>query len=193
LAQEIADSGLGSITVIDGVDINTAEAECKKINDENQFVAISCYNSPNQFAISGNQEAMIQAEDRFIELGGQISPILTAPPIHCLLMQSVAQQLEMELKKYSFNNFKWPIISNVDALPYLDSSSIIGKLKLQLTHPVQWLATINYLENQGVTTLIEIGPQSVLTNLIKTYLKNVTIVSFSKKVKFTPGNLGSIQ
>lgn len=181
LAQAVADSGEGSMTIFEGIDINTTEAECKKVSNGGQYVAISCYNSPNQVAISGHQDAVMQVEDRLMELGAKISPILTAPPIHSLLMQSVADQLEIELKKCTFNELKWPVIANVDALPFVDSRSILTKLKLQLTHPVQWLGTINYLEKQGATTFIEIGPQVVLTSLLKAFMKNITAVSFNDK------------
>lgn len=181
LAQELADAGEGSMTIVTGIEANILESECKKITSPGQIVAVSCYNSPGEFAISGHQDAVMLVEDRLIELGAQISPILTAPPLHCPLMQSVAGQFELELKKYSYHELKWPVIANVDALPYTDTGSIFAKLRLQLTHPVQWSATIDYLKNQGITTFIEIGPQAILANLLKTYLQNSTIGSFSNK------------
>jgi [acyl-carrier-protein] S-malonyltransferase len=181
LSQTVADAGEGTMTIIEGVDIGKAEAECKKVSSSSQYVAISCYNSPNQIAISGYRDAVMQVEDRLIELGAQISPILTAPPIHSLLMQPVADQLEIELKKCNFHELKWPVIANVDARPYVDPGSIFVKLKLQLTHPVQWLGTIQYLEKQGVTTFIEIGPQAVLASLLKTFMKNITAMSVNNR------------
>lgn len=179
LAQEIADAGEGSMTIVTGVNQSTVEGACQKISSSTQSVAVSCYNSPSEFAISGHQDAVMQVEDSLIESGAQISPILTAPPMHCPLMQSVADELAGELKKYSYHDMQWPVISNVDAMPYTDSGSILAKLKLQLTHPVQWTSTINYLKNQGITNFIEISPQSVLTNLLKSYEKSITALSFS--------------
>lgn len=180
LSQEFTDSNDGSITIIDGIDIKTAETVCRNISRNNQFVTVSCYNSPRQVAISGQQDAVMEAEDQLMELGGHISPLLTAPPIHSPLMQPVADQFEIELKNIHFHDLRWPVISNIDALPYLDSLSILPKLKLQLTNPVQWLNTIHYLEKQGVTTFIEIGPQSVLTTLLKTFI-NGQAMSYNTK------------
>ena len=138
LAQQLADSGLGAMTIVDGVDIRFAEAECKRISTQDQSVSVSCVNSPSQIAISGHQDAVMQLEDRLVETGAQISPILTAPPMHCPLMQPVADELETDLKQCSFHELQWPVISNVDALLYSGSNTILAKLKLQLTHPVQW-------------------------------------------------------
>ena len=182
MAQAVADEGEGAMTIIENIDIKTAEAECKNVSSSGQYVAISLYNSPDQIAISGYQDAVMQVEDRLMEKGARLSPILTAPPIHSPLMQEVAEQLEMELKKCKFNELKWPVIANVDAQPFGDPSSILTKLKMQLTHPVQWLGTIQYLEKQGVTTFIEIGPQAVLATLLKTFINNNnTAISFNSK------------
>lgn len=181
LAQEAADSGEGSMTIITCTDTNTVESECKKVSRPGQIAAVSCYNSPSEFAVSGHQDAVTQVEDNLIELGAQISPILTAPPMHNPLMQPVAEQFEIELKKYPHHELKWPVIANVDALPYSGAANIFDKLRLQLTRPVQWTNTINYLKNQGITTFIEIGPQSVLTNQLKTYVNNITALSCGNK------------
>lgn len=181
LAQAVADAGEGSMTIVDGIDGAIAEAECRKISHGDQYVAVACYNAPRQVAIAGNQDALVQVEDRLMELGGQISPILTAPPIHSILMQSVADQLEQEIEKVHLHELQWPVIANVDGLPYTDAASISRKLKLQLTHPVQWLKTINYLENQGVTLFIELSPQAVLTSLLKTFINNDAAISFHSK------------
>ena len=132
LAQAVADEGEGAMTIIEGIDINTAETECKKVSSSGQYVAISCYNSPDQIAISGYQDAVMQVEDRLMEKGAKISPILTAPPIHSLLMKEVAEQLEVELKKCKFNELKWPVIANVDAQPYGEPVSISSQIKIAI-------------------------------------------------------------
>lgn len=181
LAQAVADEGEGAMTIIEGIDIHTAEAECKNVSSSGQYVAISCYNSPDQIAISGYQDAVMQVEDGLMEKGAKISPILTAPPIHSLLMKEVAEKLEADLKQCKFNELKWPVIANVDAQPYGEPASILAKLKMQLTNPVQWLGTIEYMEKQGVTSFIEIGPQAVLASLLKTFIKNGTAISCNSK------------
>lgn len=184
LAQEVADMDEGSMSIIDNVDIDAAEAECKNVSNNDEYVAISCYNSPSQIAISGHVDAVVQVEDQLMEKGAQISPILTAPPLHSPLMKSAAEEFKIELDKYNFNQFKYPVISNVDAMPYPDYKHISNKLKLQLTSPVQWLKTIDYLKQQGINTFIEMGPQEVLTAMLKTYDKSITAVSISNKAEW---------
>ena len=60
-----------------------------------------------------------------------------------------------------------PVIGNVTALPLTTAEEVKTELKKQLTNPVQWQRTIEYMVKQGVTTFIEIGPGKVLTGLIK--------------------------
>jgi len=37
----------------------------------------------------------------------------------------------------------------------------------QLTSPVRWTASVQYMVSQGVTAIVEVGPKDVLAGLIK--------------------------
>ena len=41
------------------------------------------------------------------------------------------------------------------------------ELEAQLTSPVRWTESVQYLAQQGVTTCIEIGPKDVLAGLVR--------------------------
>ena len=45
--------------------------------------------------------------------------------------------------------------------------SAIDLLVAQLTSPVRWTESIQFMIGQGVTRFVEIGPKEVLTGLIK--------------------------
>jgi len=181
LAQQIADSGIGAMTVVNGVNYDTVERACNDCSINQEIVSIACYNSFNQFVISGHKEAIIKAEDMIIAMGGQVTPLLVSAPFHCSLMQPAAEGLKEELKKYNYNRFDFPVISNVSALPYFDSKDIIDNLTLQLTQTVKWQSTMDYICNQGITRIIEMGPQSVLTNLAEAHTKKMVANSFGQK------------
>lgn len=181
LAQEVVDTGCGIMTVVNGVYKNIVDEECKKIANESQPVSVSCYNSPGQVVISGHKDAVMKVEDKLMELGAQITPLLMSAPFHCPLMQPAADKLQGELEKHSFNSFKWPVISNVTALPYENTDKIIKNLTLQMTKPVQWQATMDYLQENKITIAIEIGPQAVLSNLVKMNRKNIKTNAFGQK------------
>ena len=69
------------------------------------------------------------------------------------------------------------MIANVNALPYQDSVSIPGLLLKQITLPIQWEATMEYMKRQGIDVAIEMGPKHVLKNLMKKSCKSIIVYS----------------
>ena len=64
-----------------------------------------------------------------------------------------------------------PVISNVHARPLDDVAAIRRELVDQLTASVRWAAGVEYMAAQGVGRFIELGPGSVLVNMVKRILK----------------------
>jgi [acyl-carrier-protein] S-malonyltransferase len=183
LAREVFESKTGAMTVVNGLEKEIVEEECKKASNsyEDQMVVVSAYNSPGQVLISGHQEVVTKVEDELMRMKAQVTPLLMSPPFHCPLMQPAARQLQSELTKYSFNPSQWPVIANVSARPYTAPHGVVENLTRQLIQPVKWKDTMDYLEEQGVEVVIEMGPQAVLTNLLKMNAKNFKGASFGQK------------
>ncbi len=51
------------------------------------------------------------------------------------------------------------------------------ELAEQVATPVQWIRTIEYLTNAGVSVFIEIGPGQALTGMIKRITRSVTTLT----------------
>jgi len=60
-----------------------------------------------------------------------------------------------------------PVICNVDALPVSEPEGIRNALLRQLTSPVRWVESVRYMQSQGVTSFVELGPKPVLAGLIQ--------------------------
>lgn len=181
LASEVARSCNGSMTIVDGIHVETVEEECKKVSCAGRNVAVSCFNSLTQAAISGDSDGVLEVEDRLCEKGAIITPLLTSPPFHCALMELAAVELKKEIQKYTFHEFKWPVISNIHAKPYESTGPVWENLVNQISHPVKWKDTMEYMRREGATFAIEFGPQSILSNLNKDYLKGLRTFSFTKQ------------
>ena len=74
--------------------------------------------------------------------------------------------LRRELDAISFAAPQMPVIGNVYARP-IELIDIRDELEAQLTSPVRWTESVQYLAQQGVTTCIEIGPKDVLAGLVR--------------------------
>ncbi len=166
LLMETAERGL--MYAILNVDIKLINEICLKISNEtNSIVAPANINSPNQVVISGNTEAvnLVVSHLRDHDHKKNIKLNVTVPS-HCKLMSEPASKFTKILDKVSLQLPKYKVIHNVNSEP----TSSIEELKLnlinQLTHPVQWSDTMNYIKKfNGI--IIECGPGKVLSGLAK--------------------------
>jgi [acyl-carrier-protein] S-malonyltransferase len=60
-----------------------------------------------------------------------------------------------------------PIIANTSARPMTSAEAVKSELLEQLCNSVQWQGSIEYMTENGITSVIEIGPGRVLTGLMR--------------------------
>ena len=89
--------------------------------------------------------------------------------------QSASTAFSKELNEVRFNDAIAPVISNSEPTPTTDAVLLKERLKKQMVTGVRWRETMEVMESQGVTTIVEIGPGNVLSGLAKRSLKGVTI------------------
>jgi len=165
ICQRVADYDIGVMSVINGLPAEIVEKECKKMRKDDKSVWVSCLNSSHQTVVSGHEKSVLELEGKLIELGAKIRSVFSRAPFHSLLMEETAKELREYLDKCEFLNMRYPVVSNVTARPYTREIPVL--LEKQMTHPVRWSETINYLESKGITSVIELGPKNVLCNLTK--------------------------
>jgi [acyl-carrier-protein] S-malonyltransferase len=72
-----------------------------------------------------------------------------------------------------------PVVSNVTARPAATVDEIKDLLVRQVTSPVRWSESMQWLVSQGFTRFIELGPGNVLSGLMKRIDKSVEMLSVS--------------
>ncbi|QDQ02380.1 ACP S-malonyltransferase [Lysinibacillus fusiformis] len=167
LMQEASEKALGKMVAVRGLSIEAIEQVCKKASTSEMPVVMACYNSLKQNVIAGHSKTVDQAVVKLEELGGTLTPLKVSAAFHSPMLQASADELRYELEKVSYRSPKWEVISNVSGLPYADSLDMIDSLKEQMVKPVKWNETMMYLQKQGVEKYIELGPNAVLSNLLK--------------------------
>ncbi|MDC7221805.1 MAG: SDR family NAD(P)-dependent oxidoreductase [Spirochaetales bacterium] len=154
------------------------------IEEFNQPLYLSNFNSPQQSIISGTPER-IEAFMLFVEkqkIRATILPVNQA--FHSPLVKDAAQSFSEHFGKYTFRDLKKTVISNETAQPYPSSGGEVQKqLANHIVSPVQFINSIKYLCDKGVKLFIEMGPGSVLTNNIKNIVsrKDITLISTNSK------------
>ncbi|SFB07636.1 ACP S-malonyltransferase [Clostridium frigidicarnis] len=181
LAEKENDIEDGTMTIVDEISVDIVKEVCSRLSGNGKLASISCFNSKNQVAISGHKDIVTKVEDSLLELGAKVTPLFTGVAMHSPLMSRAATMYKEQLKQYSFNKPKYKVISNINALPYLSQQCIVDNLTEHMIRPVLWNDTIQYLKNENTRVGIEIGPQSILKNLIKDSNSSVKMFSYNQK------------
>jgi [acyl-carrier-protein] S-malonyltransferase len=137
-------------------------------------------NSPGQIVISGASENIARAIELAKVAGASRAiPLQVSGAFHSPLMKSVVEGMSAIIKSTHFKDPAIPVIANMTAAPLTTAEAVKAELINQLTNPVQWQRSIEYMVKQGVDTFIEIGPGKVLTGLIRRINKDVATRNIS--------------
>ena len=174
--QEAVPVGEGAMAAILGLDAAAVDDVCLRASD-GQVVSAANLNSPRQIVIAGDRDAVGRALTLAKESGGRRAILLpVSAPFHCTMMMPAETRLEADLDAIAFGDLKFPLITNVDARPVLEGKEARRALKLQVSRPVRWHETIRLLLEEGVDTFVEVGPGKVLTGLVRSVEKSVTML-----------------
>jgi len=175
LMQITVPQGHGAMLAIVGLNNEQILTLCDQAR-ENQVLAVANYNSPQQIVLAGAKEACERALHLAEKQGAKLAKLLAVSvPSHCELMRPAALRLQECLTKITIHLPQIPIIHNADVVFYNDVDQIRDALVRQLFSPVCGVETILFMEQQGVTRILECGPGKVLTGLNKRIAKNITV------------------
>jgi polyketide biosynthesis malonyl-CoA-[acyl-carrier-protein] transacylase len=161
LMSQTTDGGMAAV-----IGLKNTEVEHILEQENLKDVTIANYNTYTQVVISGPRNAIDNAQFLFEKAGASLFlPLKVSGAFHSPFMKAAQQQFIHFLEQFNFNAPNIPVIANVNAKPY-QPLEIHSLLIRQITHPVYWTSTIEYLLAQKEVEFIEVGPGSVLTNLI---------------------------
>ena len=165
--QEAVPVGQGAMAALMGLEPEAVAAACEEAS-QGDVVSPANDNAPGQVVIAGHAGAVQRAVELAKTKGCKRAVMLpVSAPFHSALMAPARERLTPVLDGLSFSDPSWPVVANVDALPTHSASEAKGKLVLQVDAPVRWRETLLFLQAQGVDTILEVGPGTVLCGLAK--------------------------
>ncbi|MEW6006954.1 MAG: ACP S-malonyltransferase [bacterium] len=174
LMKEEASKIKGGMIASLGLSLEKIERICKETN-----VEIANINSPLQIVISGLDEDLQKAREVVIKEGGKAIRLKTSGPFHSSWMKEAEEQMKLVLKDCKIKPPKIKVIQNVSASCTDNPEIIRENLIKQITGRVRWDETIRFMEKEGITSVIEIGPSNVLSNLTKRITPNIKAIPVS--------------
>jgi malonyl CoA-acyl carrier protein transacylase len=130
-------------------------------------VGIANYNSYQQLVISGPKTDIERTQAALSPLKGvTFIPLSVSGAFHSPYMMAAQQTFAHFLQSFQFEIPRLPVIANVNAAPY-HPAIIKTNLTNQITSPVEWIKSIEYLQSKPGITFKEIGPGTVLSGLLR--------------------------
>ena len=138
-----------------------------EVNKAQTELYLANLNSSQQVIIAGTQDSV----DRFKEIAREkgykrMMPLKVEGPFHSPYMEAVCEPYAEVLSGVSLHEGKVPVISNTTVAPH-SVDKMNSLLVRHLVEPVKWHETIEYMVNNGITKIIQIGPGKTLANLLK--------------------------
>ena len=168
----------GKMSAIIGIDFH----KLKQLHEENTLseVSIANINAPGQIVISGTEEGVSQLSELALSnKAKRVIPIPVSVAAHSSLMIDQSKIFKDFVDKVKISDPTIPVVNNVDVKCEINEALIKDALVRQLYSPVRWVETIEYMEQEGVDFMLELGPGKVLTSFNKRIDNSIKSLSVS--------------
>jgi [acyl-carrier-protein] S-malonyltransferase len=166
--EDACPAGTGGMVALVGPVRAMVEEACRSVSHGDYVASPANLNSPDQLVLSGDANALKEVVERLKGDGYKKAVFLNVSgPFHSPLMRPAAEKMKEELGNVVFSSMKVPVVSNVDAIANDDNEKVQDLLFRQMFSPVHWESSIRNMASAGVEMFLEVGPQKVLTNLVK--------------------------
>ena len=168
----------GKMSAIIGIDFQ----KLKQLHEENTLseVSIANINAPGQIVISGTEEGVYQLSELALSnKAKRVIPIPVSVAAHSSLMIDQSKIFKDFVDKVKISDPTIPVVNNVDVKCEINEALIKDALVRQLYSSVRWVETIEYMEQEGVDFMLELGPGKVLTSFNKRIDNSIHSISVS--------------
>ncbi len=170
--QKACEARPSTMAAIIALPDDKVEEICAGIKDE--IVVCANYNCPGQVVISGSVPGIDAACELMLAAGAKRAiKLKVGGAFHSPLMESARAELAEAIDSTHFVRPVCPVYQNVSTIAESDPAVIKNNLIAQLTSPVRWTQSVQNMIADGADHFIELGPGSVLQNLVKKINPNV--------------------
>ena len=182
IMSEIDKNDKGMMAAVLGTEVCLVEEALRGFKGR---VFIANYNDYRQVVISGYEDAVKEVMG-FLKLKGskKIIPLKVGIASHCPLMKDISDNIGRFIdNNVSFKDMGMSFFSTTE-VAYINKEDIKDTLTGQLTNPIKWVGSIEYMLKKGIAVFVEVGPGTVLSGLVcriaRENCKEVTILNTDK-------------
>lgn len=158
--------------------IGIAPEIVKEVVDQLEGIYCANFNSQQQTVISGPLEALDIAAEKFTARGARrFVKLSVSGAFHSPYMEEANKLFAKHVEEVPFKDPAIPMVSNITGELLTDKKSIKDEFLAQMTSNVDWIAVINKFAEQGVASLVEIGPGNILTGFSKRINNDISYIN----------------
>ncbi|PRD36078.1 UNVERIFIED_CONTAM: fabD [Trichonephila clavipes] len=174
----------GGMVALLGAEISEVE-DILKSTQIDGVCEIANDNGGGQVVISGTAEALEMLPDLFKNSSvKKIIKLQVSGPFHSSLMKPADEKVLKFLEGIKITRPIVPLISNVTAKEENDPKVIKALLAKQVISRVKWREMVLYMASRGINKFVEIGPNKVLSNLVKRIISTKSVGSIGDMDNF---------
>lgn len=174
--QEAVPVGQGGMAAVMGLDASQVQQLCQVAVQRSSTGPLSAanFNAPGQVVISGNQKTLdwIKSDFKPEMIEGfpsrwKLIPLNVSAPFHSAMMEPAEKHMRLILEGMTWKDASIPVLQNYTALPETSARSLRENLIRQVSAPVRWIESMQWLKENSFSVGIELGSGKVLQSLFK--------------------------
>jgi polyketide-type polyunsaturated fatty acid synthase PfaA len=168
ISHKGADCDAGAMLAVNG-DIRNIQEVIRGLS----HLSIANFNSPNQVVLSGAKPEIAAVQQILSKCGYSATQLPVSAAFHSRFVSHASQPFAEAVRSVTFNRPQIPVYSNTTGEPYSTEPEAIQKtLEAHLLKSVLFEQEIENLYAAGGYCFVEIGPRQILTNLVKSILRD---------------------
>lgn len=176
--QNAVPFGVGGMAAVLGLSYKDVGALVEVCSNGKDICVAANDNSDGQVVLSGSMAAIDRAVEIASEFGARkCVKLAVSAPFHSPFMSPAADAMARAFMEVQSHDAQIPLVANVLASPVTNHKEIIKHLIEQVTGTVRWRETMAYLQESGVTDLVELGAGKVLSGIAKRSHKEMNAFS----------------
>lgn len=145
--------------------LRASEAEVVALLERVPGLDIAGVNGPSAVVVSGDADALSTIIGHFEALGRKASRLAVSHAFHSRHMDGMLDEYRVVLRDVRFSRPRIALISNLTGALVGDEMSSPEYWVRQVREPVRFMAGVQTIEELGVTSMLEFGPQGTLLAL----------------------------
>ncbi|WP_405753137.1 SDR family NAD(P)-dependent oxidoreductase [Streptomyces sp. NBC_00012] len=131
-------------------------------------VEIAAVNGPASVVVSGDESAVREVAAYFRERGSSVTPLRVGHAFHSARMEPVLAEFADVVRRLSFASPRLPLITAVQGRVATTEEVCTPEFWVDhVRRPVRFADSVAYLDKQSAAHYVELGPDGVLTGLVR--------------------------